>query len=428
MKRAPFHFVPSFSQITKDVEGMSSIKVAILGFGTVGEGVYKTINTHKGKLEAVLGRPVEVTAILIKNKYKNRGIDKQTLVTNDFDEILNLKKIDVVVEAIVGQEPAFTYIQRAIQKGCHIITANKEMYAIHGGFLQKLAAENNVSIGFEATVAGGVPIIQTLQQLLNINHIKKIEGILNGTSNYILSEMRASNLSFHEALKSAQEKGYAEADPTNDIEGYDAFYKLMILSEIAFGGKPKWENVPREGITGITAEQFQEVEKIGLRFKLIASIQLVGGEIIGSVRPTLVSEQHPLYNIEGVENSVSIEGDIVGRITLQGPGAGMLPTASAMVEDLIHVVLGGKKTSDLYQKSFVDSEEDRKVKQSWLMIQPGEAELKSVDSLIVSETVDHVLLEADERTISTLRKENHLVSFYEVLGELNYKDSVRLTS
>ncbi|WP_404331044.1 homoserine dehydrogenase [Mesobacillus maritimus] len=404
---------------------MSSIRVAILGFGTVGEGVYKTINSHKEKLSKVLGKRVEVAAVLVKSKNKNREIDNRVLVTDDFEEILNLEKLDVVVEAIVGQEPALTYLQKAIQKECHIITANKEMFAVHGSELQKLAKENGVSVGFEATVAGGVPVIQTLQQLLNINQIKKIEGILNGTSNYILSEMRTNDLSFSAALQAAQEKGYAEADPTNDVEGYDAFYKLMILSEIAFGGKPEWAMVPREGITGITEEQIKGAEKLGLRFKLIASIQLVNGTIIGSVRPTLVTETHPLFNIEGVENSVSIEGDIVGRITLQGPGAGMLPTASAVIEDLIHVVRGNQNTVTLCPLSNGEDERaEDKGNQNWLMIHPGEAQLTSVPVSVVTQTDNHVYLKADEPTISTLRKRNHQASFFEVLGEFQLKKSV----
>ncbi|MBY0098030.1 homoserine dehydrogenase [Mesobacillus maritimus] len=408
---------------------MSSIRVAILGFGTVGEGVYKTIYSHQDKLSKALGKRVEVAAILIKNKnkYKNRGIDNRVLVTDDYEEILKLEKLDVVVEAIVGQEPALTYLQKAIQKGCHIITANKEMFAVHGSKLQDLAMKRGVGVGFEATVAGGVPVIQTLQQLLNINRIKKIEGILNGTSNYILSEMRTNHLSFSEALQAAQEKGYAEADPTNDVEGYDAFYKLMILSEIAFGGKPEWANVPREGITTITEEQIKGAEKLGLRFKLIASIQIVAGEIVGSVRPTLVTESHPLFNIEGVENSVSIEGDIVGRLTLQGPGAGMLPTASAVIEDLIHVVRANHHS--LTQFSLKEGvglveDADEEGNQNWLMIHPGEAQLTSVPVSVVTETDHHIYLKADEPTITTLRKRNHQASFFEVLGEFQLKKSV----
>jgi homoserine dehydrogenase len=313
------------------------LKVAILGFGTVGEGVYRTIHTHEEQLQAILGKKVEVAAVLIKNKQKKRNINDDVLITTDFEEILRLPQLDVVVEAIVGKDPTFTFLQKAIQKGCHIISANKEMFAHHGKDLLELAEEHNVSVGFEATVGGGIPIIQTLRQLLKVNQVHQVQGIVNGTSNFILTEMREKKQSFAAALTLAQKNGYAEADPTNDVEGFDAFYKLLILSRVAFGEEPNWQDVEREGITSITSELIEAAEKKGLRFKHIASISKVGSELKGTVRPVLVSNSHPFYHVEGVENALNIHTDIVGRITLQGPGAGMLPTASAVIEDLVYV-------------------------------------------------------------------------------------------
>jgi homoserine dehydrogenase len=316
---------------------MTVIKVAVLGFGTVGEGVYRTIQSHAEVLKAVLGMRVEVAAVLIKNKQKKRNISDDVLITDDFDEILKLPQLDVVVEAIVGKEPTFTFLQKAIKRGCHIITANKEMFAHHGKELFELAEDNKVSVGFEATVAGGIPIIQTLRQLLKINRVHQVQGILNGTSNFILTEMREKGLSFAAALLQAQENGYAEADPTNDVEGLDAFYKTMILSRIAFGVEPYWKDVEIEGITSITSELIEAAETLGLRFKHIASISKVDNQITGTVKPALIGKSHPFYHVEGVENAVNVHTDIVGRITLQGPGAGMFPTASAVMEDLVYV-------------------------------------------------------------------------------------------
>ncbi|QCJ41550.1 homoserine dehydrogenase [Bacillus sp. S3] len=316
---------------------MSVIKVAILGFGTVGEGVYRTIQSHGAKLTSVLGKQVEVAAILIKNKQKQRKISDEVLVTTDFADILNLPQLDVVVEAIVDREPTNSFLKKAIEKGCHIITANKEMFAHHGQELLNLAEEHNVSVGYEATVAGGIPVIQTLRQLLNINRVKQVQGILNGTSNFILTEMREERLSFAEALKGAQVNGFAEADPTNDIEGFDAFYKTMILSRIAFGEEPNWHDVEREGITNITSELIAKAEEQGLRYKHIAQISKSGKHIKATIKPVLVGKEHPFYHVEGVQNAVSIQSDIVGEITLQGPGAGMFPTASAVIEDLVYV-------------------------------------------------------------------------------------------
>jgi homoserine dehydrogenase len=316
---------------------MSVLKVAILGFGTVGEGVYQTIESHQEELTAILGSKVEVAAVLVRNKQKDRKISENILVTDDFDEIIQLPSLDVVIEAIVGNEPSFTYLKKAIQRGCHIITANKQMFAHYGKELMNLADEYHVSVGFEATVAGGIPIIQTLRHLLKVNRVQSVQGILNGTSNFILTEMREKQQSFAEALKLAQQKGFAEADPTNDIEGIDAFYKLMILSKIAFGKEPDWKSVELQGINGITSERIAAAEKSGLRFKHIASISQKGDKIIGSVKPVLVEKSHPFYNVEGVDNAVNVQSDIVGSITLQGPGAGMFPTASAIIEDLVYV-------------------------------------------------------------------------------------------
>ncbi|WML49836.1 homoserine dehydrogenase [Neobacillus sp. PS3-34] len=303
---------------------MESLKVALLGFGTVGEGVYRTIGTHQERLQKILGKRVEVVAVLIRDARKRRNIEGDVLITADFNDILSLPQLDVVIEAIVEKEPSYTYLKKAIKKGAHIITANKEMFAHHGKELIELAEKYKVSVGFEATVAGGVPIIQTLRQLLMVNSVQKIEGILNGTSNFILSEMREKKQAFAGALFQAQENGYAEADPSNDVEGTDAFYKLMILSKLAFGKQPDWNKVEIAGITSITGELVVEAQKLGLRFKHIASVQNVNGRIIASVKPALVTRSHPFYHIEGVQNAVNIQADIVGGITLSGPGRGCI--------------------------------------------------------------------------------------------------------
>ncbi len=317
---------------------METVNVALLGLGTVGTGLYETIKSHEDQLKGVIGKKVKVQAVLIKDASKERDVAGEVLITDRFEDILELGTVDVVLEATGGREPAFTYLKRSLQNGCHVITANKEMYAYHGEELEKIALEHSVSIRFEATVAGGVPIIQTLQHLVNVNRVKKIQAILNGTSNFILTTMREEGLSFAEALKQAQHLGYAEADPTNDIEGYDAFYKLMILSRVSYGVQPAWHSVDRSGISFITSEQIRLASEVGLRFKHVAEIEYGPDGLKGSVKPVLVASTHPFYHIEGVDNAINIEGDIVGNITLQGPGAGKLPTASAMIEDLVQVV------------------------------------------------------------------------------------------
>lgn len=318
---------------------MSTINVAILGFGTVGQGVCEAIDTHQDRLKEVLGKEVKVRAILIKDPTRERNIESSIQVTTDFQDILDIPDLDVIFEAIVGEEPAYTYLTEAIEKGVHIVTANKAMFAKYGPGLLEKAQRNGVSVGFEATTAGGIPVIGSMRQLLKVNEIRQIQGILNGTSNFILSQMRKSGLSFDTALQIAQEKGYAEADPTNDIEGHDAFYKLLILSQTAFGKQPDWKNVQRKGISHLTPEWLQAAESFRLRFKHVGSLRRNSfNHIKGEVEPILVHDTHPFYGVEDVENAISLKGSLVGRITLLGPGAGKLPTGSAMVEDFLSLI------------------------------------------------------------------------------------------
>lgn len=320
---------------------MSAINVALLGFGTVGQGVCEAIDTHQERLKEVLGKEVKIRAILIKDPSKQREIDPSIRITTDFKDILDIPDLHVIFEAIVGEEPTYTYVTQAIEKGIHVITANKAMFAKYGPELLKKASHNGVSLGFEATTAGGIPVIGTIRQLLKVNEIKSIQGILNGTSNFILSQMRKKGLSFETALKQAQEKGYAEADPTSDIEGYDAFYKLLILSQTAFGRQPDWKDIRQKGITHLTAEWLQAAESFRLRFKHVGSLERDGfNRIKGGVEPILVHDTHPFYGVEDVENAISLKGSLVGRVTLLGPGAGKYPTGSAMVEDFLSLIEG----------------------------------------------------------------------------------------
>lgn len=318
---------------------MKPIQVALIGLGTVGCGVYQTLHIHKQRLENLLGAPIELATVIIENPEKHQKIAAKAPISSDISDVLYNPEIDVVFEAINGKEPAFTYLKQCIQAGKHVVTANKEMFAAHGKELKDLAEINDVQIGYDATTAGGIPIIQTVQQLFQANQIQQVQAILNGTSNYILTEMRDNKLPFSTALEQAQKQGYAEADPTNDIEGFDAFYKLMILSELIFGMQPDSENMKHSGIAGVTGEAIEEAQQNGSRIKHIASIKYdKSGNLIASVEPIAVAKEHPLYAVEGVNNAIHLKADIVGDITLTGPGAGAFPTASAMIEDFCTIL------------------------------------------------------------------------------------------
>jgi len=398
---------------------MSVIKVAILGFGTVGEGVYRSIQSHAAELTAVLGKKVEVTAVLIKNKRKERNISRDVLITTEFADILNLPQLDVVVEAIVDKDPTFSFLKSAIERGCHIITANKEMFAHYGKNLLDLAAQHHVSVGFEATVAGGVPVIQTLRQLLNINRVTEVQGIINGTSNFILTEMREKKQSFEQALCLAQKKGYAEADPTNDVEGIDAFYKTMILSRMAFGEEPNWQKVEREGITSINSELIGAAEKLGLRFKHIASITRAAHQLRAAVKPVLVGKEHPFYHVEGVQNAVNIHTDIVGSITLQGPGAGMFPTASAVIEDLVHVCKNVPyKRHALYAKEeATENVKNTPTEAIWLVHGLTRLQTNSLMPKIQYVAEGTFIIRAAKKEMEQLASHHKAVNYYGILGE-----------
>lgn len=315
---------------------MTTYHVGLIGLGTVGYGVYETIRTHQKRLQNLLGRRVRVSSIVIEQPDKHTKMKEKCEVSTAIESIVENDDIDVVFEAIVGIEPAFSYVKQCIKAGKHVITANKEMFATHGKELKTLAKAHNVQIGFEATTAGGVPIIQTIQQLLQVNKVIKLQAILNGTSNYILTEMRKNNLSFPVALKQAQELGYAEADPKNDVEGYDAHYKLMILTELIYGKQPNWEDVERIGIHHLSTSDINNLQNE--RMKHIAIVSQKDGVLCASVKPVTISESHPLYSVEGVNNGIHLETDIVGPLTLTGPGAGALPTASAMIEDFCTIL------------------------------------------------------------------------------------------
>lgn len=321
------------------VANMPTIKAAILGFGTVGEGIYRILNEQRKEIEEQTGYIIEVTTILVRDLAKERLLMPGVQVTDNIREVLEQPQLDIVFEAIVGEEPAYAYLCEAIDKGYDVITANKAMFAVHGAALLERAQERSVHVGFEATTAGGIPIIRTVQDLLTGDRIQRIQGILNGTSNFILTQMRQEGLSFKAALEEAQALGYAEANPTDDVNGTDAFRKLMILSHLAFGAQPNWGGINKQGITKLSHEDIIEANQGKLRYRHIAEVQVDEyGKISGSVGPVLIGADHPFYGIDGVDNSIILSTNYLGDLTLTGPGAGMYPTGSAMVNDCIAIL------------------------------------------------------------------------------------------
>lgn len=319
----------------------SKIKIGLIGLGTVGSGVFKTLKNFDN---------VEVTKIAVRNKNKKRNIEglDENIITDNAYDVVNDPEIQIVAELVGGVEPAFDLIKTAIKNGKHIVTANKELLAKHGEELFSFAEENNKVVLYEAAIAGGIPLIMPIKTILAGNKITKIKAILNGTTNYILTKMDVQNASYADVLKEAQELGYAEADPTGDVEGFDAAYKITTLATIAFGKRIKIENVYREGITKISPDDMAAANEMGYKIKLIASAELSeDGKADVRVHPMLVPKTKTLAHIDYVTNAVSLSGHPVGDVTLSGPGAGEFPTASSVVGDILAIASEIGKTDYL---------------------------------------------------------------------------------
>jgi homoserine dehydrogenase len=310
------------------------MKIAILGFGVVGSGVYETLRNNAAGVARKAGEPVEVAHILDIRDFS--GHEAGALFTSDFEKILNDAEIGVVVECMGGVEPAFSYSKAALEKGKSVATSNKELVAKRGTELLALAERNGAHYFFEASVGGGVPIIRPLSQCLAANRIEEICGILNGTTNYILTEMALKGEDFAAALAEAQSLGYAERNPAADVEGRDTQRKIAILASLASGKFVDAEQIYTEGITGIRPADLALAKRQGYALKLIARAQLQSdGKAFALVAPTFVSKDNPLSNVDDVFNAILVRGDVAGTLMFYGRGAGKLPTASAIVADVI---------------------------------------------------------------------------------------------
>lgn len=314
----------------------AGVDIALAGCGVVGSGVMKVLSENRDIIEGKLGFPIRVKRILVRNLSKSRPeYVSPDLLTDDFNTILSDEDIKIVLELMGGVTPAKDYIFELLRRGKHVVTANKEVLAKHGSGLLRQAAEQGVSLRFEGSVAGGIPIIKPLAECLAGNRISEIVGIINGTTNYILTKMSSEGREFGDVLKEAQEMGYAESDPRADIDGQDAAYKLAILSSIAFGAEIGPDRIYTEGIREITPLDLNYARELGFVVKLLAIAKEVNGSVEVRVHPSFIPCTHPLASVVGVYNAIFIKGNAVGQLMFYGRGAGSLPTASAVVGDLM---------------------------------------------------------------------------------------------
>lgn len=313
------------------------IKMAIMGAGTVGGGVYKLLQMRKNEMMQRAGTDIEISKILVKSISETRKDVDASLLTENFEDIINDDSIQIVVEVMGGIEPARTFIRRCLNAGKSVVSANKDLIAVHGRELLDAAKENNVDFMFEASCAGGIPIIRSLKQSLVANDITEIMGIVNGTTNYILTKMDQEGMEFDEALAKATELGYAEADPTADIEGLDAGRKMAIMGSIGFHSRIAFDDVYTEGITHITSKDIKYAKDMDCVIKLLGIARNTPTGIEVRVHPTLINKEHPMASVNDVFNAVFVHGDAVDDTMFYGRGAGEMPTASAVVGDVIEV-------------------------------------------------------------------------------------------
>ncbi|VEF01230.1 homoserine dehydrogenase [Neisseria canis] len=317
---------------------MKPVNIGILSLGTVGKGTVEVLNHNAEEISRRLGRDVNVFMVSTRNLENARRIcPEQTLITTDPFEVVRHPEVDVVVELFGGTEIAKDLVLEAINQGKHVVTANKKLLAEYGNEIFAKAEEKNVMVQFEAAVAGGIPIIKALREGLAANNIRSIAGIINGTSNFILSEMREKGSTFADVLKQAQELGYAEADPTFDIEGHDAGHKITIMSALAFGTPVNFNACYLEGISKLDSRDIKYAEELGYRIKLLGITRKTDKGIELRVHPTLIPEVRLIANVNGVMNAVRVDADMVGETLYYGAGAGSLPTASAVVADIVDI-------------------------------------------------------------------------------------------
>lgn len=374
---------------------MKELNIALLGLGTVGSGVVKIIEENRQQIKDTLNKDIVIKHILVRDKSKKRPLNiSQYHLTEDVNEILNDDTIDIVVEVMGGIEPTVDWLRSALKNKKHVITANKDLLAVHLKLLEDLAEANGVALKFEASVAGGIPIVNAINNGLNANNISKFMGILNGTSNFILSKMTQDQTTFEDALEEAKRLGFAEADPTDDVDGIDAARKVVITSYLSFNQVIKLNDVQLTGIRNTTLSDINAAKALGYKIKLIGKGTYNNGKVNASVEPTLIDEKHQLAAVENEYNAIYVIGDAVGDTMFYGKGAGSLATGSAVVSDLLNVALFFESNLHTLPPHFeLKTEETREM-------------MDNEEAVLVQEKLNfYVVLKSQEQSEEKLEKE-----------------------
>lgn len=349
------------------------VNVAVLGYGTVGSGVVEVIRTNQELINQRVGDKLNLKYVLDLRDFPGNPV--QDIITHDYETIINDADVQIVVEVMGGIEPAYTFVKRALEAGKHVATSNKALVAKHGAQLLEIAKQQNVNFLFEASVGGGIPILRPLHSSLTGDVIEEICGILNGTTNYMMTKMFYEGADYDEVLKEAQDNGYAERNPEADVEGYDACRKIAILSSIISGHQVDFEDVYCEGITKITQEDMKYAKAMGMTIKLLATCKRDGEKLSAMVAPCLLQKEHPLFSVDGVFNSIFVRGNMLGDAMFYGSGAGKLPTASAVVGDIVEEAKNlNRNLGVMWSKDKLELENKNDVKRRFFVRVKGSAD------------------------------------------------------
>lgn len=363
------------------------IQISVLGYGTVGSGVIEVLSTNKDSIAKRAGQEIDVKYVLDLKDFDGDPI--QDKIVHDFNIIVNDPEVKIVVETMGGVRPAYEFVKEALLKGKSVCTSNKELVATHGAELLAIAKEKSVNFLFEASVGGGIPIIRPLNQSLTADEIQEITGILNGTTNYILTKMSQEGVGFEEALKDAQEKGYAERNPEADIEGYDACRKIAILTSLAYGMHVNFEDIYTEGITKITDVDIRYAKEVGAVIKMFGTSKKVDNKVFAMISPVMINSKNPLYSVNDVFNGIFVKGNLLGDVMFYGAGAGKLPTASAVVSDVVDAVKHlGTNIMQIWSSKQLELADINEAKYRYFVRVPKEDETKAFEVFGVIQDID----------------------------------------
>ncbi len=363
------------------------MKVAILGYGTVGSGVFEVLTENAEIIAKRVGKPIEIKYVLDLREFPGDPVEK--VLTHNFEDIIQDPEVEILVEVMGGLKPAYDFTKRALLSGRSVCTSNKELVAKHGAELIRIAQEKDCNYLFEASVGGGIPVIRQLIRSITADEVEKVEGILNGTTNYMMTQMRENGTSFDDVLKDAQAKGYAERNPAADIEGHDACRKIAILTSLAYGRQVDYEDIYTEGITGISDVDVAYANKLGRGIKLLGESYRKDGTVYAMVAPKMILSDNPLYPVNGVFNAILIRGNKLDDVMCYGRGAGKLPTASAVVSDVIDAAKHpGKNIPILWEEERIVLGAKKDMENAFFFRVPAANKAAAIAALPITETIE----------------------------------------